>query len=597
MAKGESRTVNAIVVPLRSDVSGFSKGIAAARKETEKFGKDAAGRFSVLGSGIRDSAGKARAALEGLGKTNLGVVTIGLAGLAAAAVASAGAIAAIGFKHIGDVGKDALSLGLGAEALSRLRSVALATGTDVNDLGEFIKGLTDSVNNSIGKSEGAAEAFKKLGTSAEELSKMTPDEQIKKLNRGFASLPKGADGAAVAFQMAGQNGVKMFRMLSVGSKKFDDAFNEALVVTDDDVSEIRKLQNAIDRIAASVQSLADTFATVLVPAITSVADVLAGFATKFGIIYKDASKPIAALAKEISNEITKPIAALATPAGGPGPVGQKALDDARKARAEAKRLQDLYDKQAEALRRDPGKIVNVPTPNGMGLRKKATNQKERDKHTQAGQELGEAKDLAERLANESKGQTGAMTDAMRLNKQLMADVAGLKQDYRVTIEGGGRDEIHRRVDQIKGLSGNQRKELIQQGYQAREAGKSSGLRDELQESTKLPMEKLAEDLQRIGKMAKLGPENGGLSKVQALRAAAMKTQEAGVAGGQVQFAGATQANSQEGRSYLLSQMQGKPESMLETAKKGLEATMQGNGYLSQIAQRLGMAIGGGAVSF
>jgi hypothetical protein len=227
----------------------------------------------------------------------------------------------------------------------------------------------------------------------------------------------------------------------------------------------------------------------------------------------------------------------------------------------------------------------VPSTNGTRYipadRSMATQQ------TDVAQRLNAARKELETATNQSKSPTRQMTDAMRKNQGLIRQVAELKQEYRSTIETSGQDEIHRRVSAIKGISTPDRKALIQQGYLSREANKTSGLRDELQESTKLPIEKLGEDLARISRLAALGPSNGGLTKLQSIRAAAQKTAESGVAGGQVQLAGAIQSNSIEGRSYLLSQMFGGPQDALEVARQGVEATMQGNGFLSRIVTAVG----------
>jgi hypothetical protein len=577
---GDERSISKISVPIVTDTSGFSKGLNKARKDGEKFSQENRRNFSVMGTGIKDSLTKVTDKLHDLGKTNIGMVTQGLAGMAVAAAASAAAIATIGFKHITDLGKDALALGVSADALSRLRAVARASGTDVGDLSEFVKGLTGDINASINKTTSASEAFKALGTSAEDLAKMTPDEQIAKLNKGFAALPNDAERAKVAMQLAGQNGVKMFRMLAMGTKDFQDAFQNAPIVTDDDVSEIRKLQIAIDKIAASVQSLADLFTAKVAPAITSVADMLAGFASKFGVAVATVKAP-------------------SLPTGQPKAPAVQAVDQSRliaqqkaqadkraeaiKAQAEAAKLQERFDKQAAQIAgRKPS---YVPSTNGSRYQLSKRDQAMRDRHAQTGGDLNAAKAKAERLANEAKSGTQAMTDAMRLNQEMMKQVAELKQEYRTTIEGAGKDDVHRRVDQIKGLSESQRKDLLKQGYQSREAGKQSALRDELQESTKLPIEKLREDLARINKLVALGPANGGLTRLQGIRAAAQKTADSGVAGGQPRYAGALQANSLEGRSYLLSQVM-RTDDPVAIARQGLALTGQSNNLLGGILNQL-----------
>jgi hypothetical protein len=578
---GESRTINEISVPIRSDVSGFSRGLKAARKDAGEFSRDTTRSFALMGHGISESLEKATGKLKALGATNLGVVTKGLAGLGVAAVGAAAALATVGFRHVGDLGKDAQALGTSAEALSRLRGVARATGVDVKDLDEFIAGLTGAIHDGIGKTTTATQAFAALGTSAEALSRLTPDEQIKRLNKGFAALPDEAAKARVALLLAGQSGLKTFRLLASGTKEFHEAFDAAPVVTDEDVSEVRKLQVALDKIADTVQHLADLFATTLAPRIAQVADTISAFANKFGGVLgvKVPTAPApAAVPRPATSNAPAPSPATAPAAKADADLEAKAA--AARARAEA--LQRRFDKQAEDLARNPGRTVGKPTTNGH-WRVEQSNQKAIDEHGRTGAALGEAQAEATRLGNSAKSASQAVADAARANSKLLSAVADLRQENRQAIESAGKDEIHRRVDQIKGLSPDERKSLIQQSYQAREANRTSSLRDELQESTKLPVQKLGEDLARINRMVSLGAANGGLTRAQGIRAAAQKTQESGVAGGEPRFAGALQANSVEGRSYLLSQVHRQAEDPVTIARQGLALTGQGNVLLARIA--------------
>jgi hypothetical protein len=573
---GDQRTINRISVPIVSDVSGFSRGLTTARRQAEQFNTDTTRSFSLMGRGINDRLDKITKKLGDLGKTNLGMVTAGLAGMAVAAAASAAAIATLGFSRIGDIGKDAAALNVSTEALSRLRAVARASGTDVNDMAEFVKGLTGSINESIGKSTNAAQAFRALGTSAEALAKMTPEEQIARLNKGFADLPTEAERTRVAMLLAGQDAAKVFRMLTLGTKDFKDAFDAAPIVTDDDVSEIRKLQIAIDKIGASIGSLVDMFTLKVVPAITTVADLLAGVAARFGVVVKAAATAIPTVTK----------AASPAAAAGPNPAQTAALQAdqaaknlaAAKAQAEAARLKLLYDKQADQLAKTRPSFV--PSTNGVTMRRSPRQQRMLDQHAETGQQLGQAMAAAREAANAAKTRAQLLLEGARL-AGIAKQVNDLSQEYRQTIESSGKDEIHRRVDTIKGLSPDQRKHLINQGYQAREAGKTSALRDELQESTKLPQQRLAEDLARINRLVALGPENGGLTRLQAIRAAAQKTSESGIAGSEPRYAGALDASSLEGRSYLLNQLN-RTDDPVAIAKQGLALTGQGNTLLGGI---------------
>jgi hypothetical protein len=519
---GGSRTVNAIVVPVKTDVSGFSKGLVSAKKEAQKTSQDISKQFSLMGTGILDVQGK----LNKLGKTNLGTITKSLSGLTSAAIASAAAITTLGFNRIGEVAKEAENLNVTTEALSKLRAVARASGTDFGDLSKFVAGLDQSITDSIGKTTNAAEAFKALGTSAEALAMKTPEEQIKLLNKGFANLPSETEKTRVAMLLAGEDGGKVFRLLTLGVEEFTNTYNNANLVTDKDVDEFRKLQKTINEIKDAVVTLAEAFTTYVIPPIRAAVGLLDTALSKMGLM---------------QGEIK---------VGHGGNTGLiKAL-------------------QAKGVNVNASSFT-ASKPGGSTIAKPSTPVVP-----------GQAVASAEAMKNRAQ----LLLEGKRL-AAISKQVNDLRQEYRQSIEGGGKDDIHRRIDQIKGITPDQRNTLLKEGYQAREADRTSSLRDELQESTKLPAEKLREDLARINKMVALGAKNGGLTQLQGIRAAAQKTTESGLAGGEPKFAGALQANSIEGRSYLLSQMN-RVNDPVEVARQGLALTGQGNNLLGRILNQL-----------
>jgi hypothetical protein len=574
------RRITGISVPIGANTSGFSKGLKACAKDAEVFGSKTAHAWSAMGTGIGSSIDKISAKLKTLGGTNLGMLTKGLAGVAAAAAGAAAAIGTMGFKRIGELAKDAEAVGTSADSLSRLRSVARSTGTDVGDLSTFMTGLTGTINDSIGKTTNASQAFAALGTSAEALQKMSPEDQIKALNRGFANLPDNVEKGRVAMLLAGQDGVKVGRMLTLSTDKFKAAFDAAPLVTDDDVSEARKLEIALSKIGDTLTHLAEVFTIQLAPKIAEMADLLTAFGQKFAASFG----------------VTIPAPKLPTVPGMParppanGPPAAKVLPDQaeRDAQAQARltaaqkkvdELQANFDKQRDKLAQTKAQFTS--TANGRGIRRTASQQGMLDQHANTGASLGTAKAELDARQKAAQSQTQGAALATRMNAALATQVNAMKDANRETIATSGQDEIHRKVGALKGISATDKKALITSGYQAREAGKTSALRDELQESTKLPIQKLQEDLSRIDRMAKLGEANGGLSKAQAVRAAAQKTAESGL-GGPTQFAGALQANSVEGRSYLLSQMSSKVNDPVAVAREGLALTGQTNSTLTRI---------------
>jgi hypothetical protein len=566
----KTKAISAILVPLKTDVSGFSKGLKEASKAGEKFHKDTTKGFESI----------ARSSIEAV--KSFGLFSLGMNALGKVAGKTFDVLTS-GFDRIKSLGNDALSIGTTSEELSRLRNVARGTGTDIKDLSDFVSSLTDKINDSIGHVELQKESFAKLGTSAEKLSKMTVGEQLKELNKGFNALPNDIEKSRVAMALAGEVGLKNYRLLTMSVEEFDKAYKDGLITTDDDVSEARKLQIAIDKIVDALEKLGNMFTSVVLPKLNQFFDIAIAFGEKFASILgvtipKSSAKMADALGLGGKKADAKPVQ------------DQKATNQAKEqtdlaerkakyleAQAKANKLQVQYDKQGQKIAAMKDRYV--PTTNGMGYRNK--KQVSIDQHNKNAQDLGEAKRDAEKRRQESLSPSEAVAEAKRM-KQTSKELATLLDEYSETINNSGQDDVHRRVNAIKGLNSDQKKKALAQGYQAREAEKTTSLRDELQESTKLPQQKLAEDYNRINRMVGI---EGGLTREQAIRAAAQKTQESGL-GGPPKLSGALDANSIEGRSYLLEQMNRIDTDPVAIAKQGLALTGQTNNTLGKILTAL-----------
>jgi len=385
--------------------------------------------------------------------------------------------------------------------------------------------------------------------------------------------------------LAGQDGVKVSRMLTLSGDKFKAAFDAAPIISDEDVSEARKLEISLNRISDTLAHIADIFTVAIAPKIAQGVDLMTAFANKFagvlGVTIPPPSLPT------IPGIPARPAAAQAPAPPKVDAADVKADEQARaalQARLDASQkkvdeLQANFDKQREKIGQTKAQFT--VSNNGLYKRRTKPQQAMLDQHATTAVQLGGAKAELEARKKAMQTQAQAAALATRMNAALATQVNAMRDANRETIATAGQDEIHRQVGALKGISAGDRKDLLRGGYEAREASKASALRDELQESTKTPLQKLQEDLARIDKMAKLGEANGGLSKAQAVRAAAQKTAESGL-GGPTQLAGAVQANSVEGRSYLLSQMSSNFNDPIAVAREGVALAGQGNATLRSI---------------
>src|SRR5665213_1006664 len=113
------------------------------------------------------------------------------------------------FEQVGQIGRDALMLGISAEQMSRFQHAANATHTDISALTTGMDrlnrqiGLVASGDKSAAK---AAESFTRLGLSAKELAGLSPDEAFTKVADALGKVGSTFDRAAISQEIFGRGG-------------------------------------------------------------------------------------------------------------------------------------------------------------------------------------------------------------------------------------------------------------------------------------------------------------------------------------------------------------------------------------------------------
>ncbi len=212
--------------------------------------------------------GKRTDALSGKFRT-MGKVMVG-AGLAIAGALSA---AVLSYAKAGDeVAKMAKRTGLAVEMLSELRHVAMLTGTDLGSIEKATKKMSKTL---IDASEGMTtyiRAFDRIGLSAEDLLKLSPEDQFWTIARAIGDLEDQALKAATAVDIFGRAGTMLLPMLGLTTEELDaarQAAHDAGVVFDEEAAlKAEKLTDAMGTLKASLQGVGFELADTLVPVIT-----------------------------------------------------------------------------------------------------------------------------------------------------------------------------------------------------------------------------------------------------------------------------------------------------------------------------------------
>jgi len=208
---------------------------------------------------------------EGMGKKfkTMGKVMVGV-GLALAAALSA---AVISYAKMGDeVAKMAKRTGLGVEMLSELRHVAGLTGADLSSVEKATKRMAKTI---VDASEGMAtyiRAFDRIGLSAEQLMRLSPEEQFWTIAKAIGNLGDATLRAATAQDIFGRAGTQLLPMMAEGAEALDQMRQEAhelgIVFDEEAAKKAEAFQDATLKLKESVMGVGFELADTLTPIIT-----------------------------------------------------------------------------------------------------------------------------------------------------------------------------------------------------------------------------------------------------------------------------------------------------------------------------------------
>jgi hypothetical protein len=183
-----------------------------------------ASRFERGASAVsRASKNMQRSLSQGMGKAlklgAKGMVALGAAGIAA------GTAIAVGVKKVVSAGADLQHLsqqtGAAVSQLMVLRQVFKDAGVSSDKVGTTINRLQKSLVDAQSGTGDAARAFADLNLPLDELRKLKPDQQFRRIGAAIAQLDDPAQRAAVAMAIFGRSGAELQGVFAGAS--FDDA--------------------------------------------------------------------------------------------------------------------------------------------------------------------------------------------------------------------------------------------------------------------------------------------------------------------------------------------------------------------------------------
>ncbi len=195
--------------------------------------------------------------------------------MVAAGLAIAGALAAtvISYAKAGDeVAKMAKRTGLAVEMLSELRHVAGLTGAGLESIEKAVKKMSKTIVDATDGLSTYVRAFDKIGLSADELIKLSPEDQFWAIAEAIGALESPTLRAAVAQEIFGRAGTALLPMMAESAESLalmrQEAHDLGIVFDEEAALKAELFTDASQRLKESLQGVGFALADQLMPAIT-----------------------------------------------------------------------------------------------------------------------------------------------------------------------------------------------------------------------------------------------------------------------------------------------------------------------------------------
>lgn len=182
-------------------------------------------------------------------------------------------------KHVADLAEETDNFqkktGASLKGIAGLKTLADGAGISLDSVGAAIRKMQVNINDN-GKE--TANAFRRLGTSAEELKGKTPDQAFALLSDRLNLVTDQNEKAALAMDVFGRSGVDLLPVLSAGSRGMAEAANSAEqlgnVMSQDQLDAALKADAAFDQLGKAMEGFSTAVGSAVIPMITPLAEAI-----------------------------------------------------------------------------------------------------------------------------------------------------------------------------------------------------------------------------------------------------------------------------------------------------------------------------------
>lgn len=166
-------------------------------------------------------------------------------------------------------------LGIAVNNLSRLEYAAKVTGVAQSNLTTGLQRMTRRISEAARGTGEAVDALQELGLSAEELNRLSPDEQFYRLADALNAVPNQADKVRLGMKLLDSEGVALLQTMKGGSDAIrqlgEESDKTGNTITAKFAAKATQANAAIIRMKGAAQGLTNEFALSLAPAIETAA--------------------------------------------------------------------------------------------------------------------------------------------------------------------------------------------------------------------------------------------------------------------------------------------------------------------------------------
>jgi hypothetical protein len=172
-------------------------------------------------------------------------------------------------------------IGVTTEALGELRYAAKLTGSETEAMDGALAKMNVNLGSAARAGGPAADALKRLGLNANELTRLGPDEAFKRIVGGLSKLDNSFERASVAQEIFGKGAVGIMGTIKAGPEEVERLSQKFRALNGNlselDVDNIGRMFDATDDLEVAMTGLGNKIAATVAPAVAD----LAGVATDF----------------------------------------------------------------------------------------------------------------------------------------------------------------------------------------------------------------------------------------------------------------------------------------------------------------------------